>query len=180
MRHPSITYVYDAFECRDTFYLITERCFGPVSDLFAMKSFDGISWLMPIARCLLQAVHYVHLNGFVHQDIHAGNVFTAFVKDEMPTEAKAIQFKLADLGVAKLLTEVSPLNTRAQWMLPPEVLRPSEFGPVDHRTGGGVVADAVNQDGDGGEDAGRFLVLHEPFDDQGVGGLALGGGLKCV
>ena len=87
---------------------------------------------MPIARCLLQAIHYLHVNDYVHQDIHPGNVFTSFVKDEMvPNGNKAIQFKLADLGVAKLLKEVDAQNTRAQWMLPPEVLNSSEYGPID-------------------------------------------------
>lgn len=133
LRHPNITYIYDAFEYRDTFYIVTERCLGPVSDLFKWKEFAGIHWLLPIARNLLQAVHFLHINGLVHQDIHPGNVFTTFVKDEMPTEAKAIQFKLADLGVAKLFQEVDATNTRAQWMLPPEVLRPEEFGPIDYR-----------------------------------------------
>ena len=64
-------------------------------------------WLMPIARCLLQALHYVHINKFVHQDIHPGNVFASIVKNEMPAEASAIQFKLGDLpGVAKVAHEV--------------------------------------------------------------------------
>jgi serine/threonine-protein kinase len=133
LRHPNITYVYDAFEYRDTFYIITEKCFCPVTSLFGSKDFNGQSWLLPVARCILQALHFVHVNSFVHQDIHPGNVFTAFVKDELPTEARAIQFKLGDLGVAKLATEVNAQNTRAEWLLPPEVLRPSEFGEVDYR-----------------------------------------------
>ena len=133
LRHPTITYIYDAFEYRDTFYIITERCLGPVANLFKMEGFAGLHWVMPIARNLLQAIHFLHLNKLVHQDIHPGNVFTTFVKDEMPTEARAIQFKLADLGVAKLFQEVDATNTRAQWMLPPEVLRPEEFGPIDYR-----------------------------------------------
>ena len=133
LRHPNITYVYDAFEYRDTFYIITERCFCPTTNLFGIKNFNGQGWLLPIARCILQAIHFVHINRFVHQDIHPGNIFTAFVKDEMPTEVRAIQFKLGDLGVAKLATEVNAQNTRAEWLLPPEVLRPSEFGQVDYR-----------------------------------------------
>ncbi|MEI8041949.1 MAG: protein kinase [Verrucomicrobiota bacterium] len=133
LRHPNITYIYDAFEYRDAFYIITERCFCPLSQLFFLKDFSGPAWLMPIARCLLQAVHYLHINGVVHQDIHAGNVFTSLVKDEMQTDAKAIHFKLADLGVAKLVSEVSTQNTRAEWMVPPEVLNTTEFGPTDHR-----------------------------------------------
>ena len=132
LRHPNITYIYDAFEFRDTFYIVTERCLVPVSGLFSLNNFDGLLWIKPIARCLLQAVHFLHINNLAHQDIHAKNVFTTFAKDEMPTAAKAIQFKLADLGVAKVFQEVDALNTRAEWILLPEVLRPDEFGPIDY------------------------------------------------
>jgi len=45
----------------------------------------------------------------------------------------ALNFKLGDLGVAKLISEVDATNTRAQGMFPPEVLNPTEFGPMDHR-----------------------------------------------
>lgn len=134
LRNPYITYVYDAFEYRDTFYIITERCYCPVTELFSIDKFQGQNWLMPIARCLLQAIHYLHVNNYAHQDIHPGNIFASFVKDEMlPNEKTAIQFKLGDLGVAKLLTQVDAQNTLAQWMLPPEVLSPSEYGPIDRR-----------------------------------------------
>ena len=134
LRHPHITYVFDAFEFRDTFYIITERCHCPLTNLFQLDQFDGLVWLKPISRCLLQAVHHIHLHQYVHQDIHVGNVFAAFAKDEMNAQDPgAIQFKLGDLGVAKLFSEIDATNTRAMWMLPPEVLEPSEFGPLDHR-----------------------------------------------
>ena len=134
LRHPNITYVFEAFEFRDTFYIVTERCYGTLAGLLHWEEFDGMLWLMPIARCLLQAVHYIHLNQYAHQDIHQGNVFTAFAKSEMnPTEPGAIQFKLGDLGVAKLFGDINPANTRAQWMLPPEAFEPTEFGPMDYR-----------------------------------------------
>jgi serine/threonine protein kinase len=134
LRHPHITYVFDAFEYRDTFYIITERCYCPLTSLFSIEAFDGLIWLMPIARCLLQAAHYVHLNRYAHQDIHLGNVFAALAKDEMQPEGPgAIQFKLGDLGVAKLFSELDAANTRADWMLPPEAIEVGEFGPIDHR-----------------------------------------------
>ena len=44
--------------------------------------------------------------------------------------------------------------------------------------GGGVVNGAVNQGRDGGKDTRGLLVLHEPFDDLGVVGLALGRGFE--
>jgi eukaryotic-like serine/threonine-protein kinase len=136
LRHPNITYFYDAFEYRQTFYIVTERCHCSLSNLFTMESgFIGRVWIMPIARCILQAVHFTHLNTLVHQDIHPGNVFTSFIKDEMlrdDPDRQAIQFKLGDLGVAKLFGELDAKNTRAQWMLPPEALDGAEFGPLDH------------------------------------------------
>jgi eukaryotic-like serine/threonine-protein kinase len=134
LRHPYITYVFDAFEYRDTFYIITERCYCPLTELLSMEGFNGLSRISAIARCLLQAVHYIHNNQYVHQDIHLGNVFAAFAKNEMDTtDPGAIHFKLGDLGVAKLFSEIDATNTRAMWMLPPEVLDVSEFGPLDHR-----------------------------------------------
>ena len=133
LRNPHITFVFDAFEFRDTFYIITERCHWSVKQLFSLEKFNGLTWLMPIARSLLQAVHYLHLNSYVHQDIHSGNVFTALVKDEMlPQNNQILQFKLGDLGVAKLFNEIDAQNTRAEWMLPPEVINSAEFGPIDH------------------------------------------------
>jgi serine/threonine-protein kinase len=36
LRNPYSTSVYDAFEYLDTFYIITERCHSPVTDLFAL------------------------------------------------------------------------------------------------------------------------------------------------
>lgn len=134
LRHPNVTYVFDAFEHRDTFYIITERCYCPLTQLFSLEPFTGQSWLLPISRCLLQAVEYLHINQCVHQDIHVGNVFAAFAKDELrPTEPGSIQFKLGDLGVSKLFHELDAKNTRADWMLPPEAIDQTEFGPLDHR-----------------------------------------------
>ena len=135
VRNPFITFVFDAFEYRNTFYIITERCYCPISHLFSLDNFNGFLWIKAISRCLLQAVHYLHLNGFVHQDIHLGNVFAALVKDEMAPDLGpgALLFKLADLGIAKLFGELQTANTRAAWMIPPEVHNANEFGPIDHR-----------------------------------------------
>jgi serine/threonine protein kinase len=134
LRHPHITYVYDAFEYRDTFYIVTERCYCPLTNLFTLDKFDGLLWLMPIARCLLQAVQYLHVNQYAHQDIHLNNVFAAFARDEMSSENPgAIQFKLGDLGVSKVFGELDATNTLADWIRPPEALDPTEYGPFDHR-----------------------------------------------
>ncbi len=136
LRNPYVTFVYDAFEYRDTFYIITERCYGPISEILGKPDYDCRPWIIPIARCILQAVHYLHIDKYVHQDIHCGNIFAAGIKDEANRTAEgptALQFKLADLGIALLREQVNATNLRAQWMLPPEVLDEAQFGPIDHR-----------------------------------------------
>lgn len=135
LRHPYVTYVFDAFHLGETVYIVTERCYSPLATLFtSVTDFNGAYWVKAIARCLLQAVHYIHLNHYVHQDIHLNNVFVAFARDEIHDgEPGAVQFKLGDLGVAKVFSEIDATNTRAQWMLPPEVLDTKEFGPMDKR-----------------------------------------------
>lgn len=133
--HPHVTYIYDAFEYRHTFYIVVERCATPINDLIKMKDFNGNVWLRPIARCLLQAVHFIHVNNLVHQDIHGGNVFTSWIHDEMiPEKVSAISFKLGDLGISKFVSEMDATTTiLAEWMRAPESLNLQEFGPMDHR-----------------------------------------------
>ncbi len=135
LRHPQITHFYDAFEYRDTFYIITERCVSSVR----LNSYRATGSTVHcgrsrLPRSLLQAVQFLHNNQYAHQDIHAGNVFALFARNELnPSDTSATQFRLGDLGVAKVFSEISAQNTRAHWMLPPEVLNQSEFGAPDHR-----------------------------------------------
>ena len=135
LRHPHVTYVYDAFEHDDTFYLIIERCSGSLDKLITWQGLEGALWLLPIARCVLQALRFIHGAGYVHKDLHPGNVFTSEIRDEMvPQKPRAMQFKVGDLGITRLVSDMDVFNTMlAQWMLPPEFLRPEEFGLIDHR-----------------------------------------------
>lgn len=138
LRHPNITYFYDAFEFNDTFYIVIERCAGSLTELFRLPNYQGSVWFMPIARCILQGINYIHLNNYVHKDIHPGNVFYTFVRDELRTSdinSKAITFKIGDLGISRLESEIDVFNTTlAQWMVPPEFLNSSEFGTVGKQT----------------------------------------------
>lgn len=135
LRNPFITYFYDAFEFRDTFYIITEKCLDSLSGLIKIPDYDGLVWARPIARCLLQAINFMHSVGYVHKDVHLGNVFTSIVKDELvPNNNNAWTFKLGDLGISKLAGDINVFNTiLAKWMLPPEYLNPDEFGIIDQR-----------------------------------------------
>ena len=129
-RHPNITYVYDAFEYRNTFHLIIERCADNLFTLINWPDLDGNLWLPYLARDLLQAIDYIHRSGYVHKDIHAGNVFSQWVRDRMVPEKPAVLvFKLGDLGISRLEGDINVFNTLlAPWMLPPEAIDPNTFG----------------------------------------------------
>jgi serine/threonine-protein kinase len=134
LRHPNVTYVHDAFEYRHTFYIVFERCWQPINQFIQRDQFNGHLWLRAIARHILQAVHFLHCNNYVHQDIHGGNVFVATRSDDMAPNDMIFTFMLGDLGITKMVTEIDAQNTvLAEWMRAPESLVPAEYGPMDHR-----------------------------------------------
>ena len=134
LRHPNITYVYDAFEYHHTFYIVFEKCWQSINQFAQGDKFRGQVWVKAIAKHLLQAVHFIHCNDFVHQDIHGGNVFVRVELDEMDPNQMLFSFMLGDLGIAKLAADMDAQNTvLAEWMRAPEAIEPSEFGMMDHR-----------------------------------------------
>lgn len=135
LRHPNVTYAYDAFEHQTTFYLILERCAGDLNDLLAVPGFDGELWLPVIARDILQAVHFMHRANYVHKDLHPGNIFLGWARDRMsPDKDPVSSFKVGDLGISRLESDINVFGTiLAQWMKPPEAIDPNQFGFVDRR-----------------------------------------------
>jgi serine/threonine-protein kinase len=131
LRHPNITFIYDAFVWRDTFYLILERCALTLLSVINTPKLQPDSWIPWVARDILQGLNYIHSHGYVHKDVHPGNVFASLAQDKMvPSKPPVWSFKIADLGIAGLEAELRPNTQWAQWMLPPEVIDPAEFGAI--------------------------------------------------
>jgi eukaryotic-like serine/threonine-protein kinase len=112
-RHPNVVYIHDAFECNYLFYLALERCDTSLRALLGRPF--GHAMLIEIARQLLMTLQYLHDNGVVHSDLHAGNVLISQL-DHRPI------VKLTDFGVAHQLEQ----STR--WYRPqvanPKILTP--------------------------------------------------------
>lgn len=136
LRHPNITFIHAAFEYNDTFYIVIERCAFTLEQLISSVNFSGAIWVPYIARDILQGLEYIHSIGYVHKDIHAGNVFVSHSYDKMVPEKQPVwSFKIGDVGISRLETEIEIFNTLlAQWMLPPEAIDPVEFGAVGRTT----------------------------------------------
>lgn len=132
LRHPNVTYVFDAFEYRDTFYLIIERCAQTLADIIRAKWVQEELWVPHVARDVLQALEFLHDLDYAHKDLHAGNVFVSWRRDTMvPSKEPVVSFKVGDVGIARLEAQMRTVGTlMANWMLPPEYLQPSEFGAL--------------------------------------------------
>lgn len=132
LRHPNITFVYDSFEYRDTFYIIIERCDHTINELISTPNIDGEEWLPVVAHSILQGIAFIHKEGYVHKDIHPGNVFSSLIRDKkVPAKDPVIVFKIGDLGITNLETEMDVFNTMVgRWMVPPEFLKPDQFGKI--------------------------------------------------
>jgi serine/threonine-protein kinase len=134
LRHPNVTFVHDAFEYRGTFYLVVERCDHTLAELISWDGLDPNAWVYPIAQCILQALHFIHRSGYVHKDVHPGNVHVSYTRGFMAAPSPATVFKIGDFGITRLESEINVFNTMlAKWMLPPEAIRPGEFGVIDKR-----------------------------------------------
>ena len=132
LRHPRITFIYDAFECRDTFYIIVEKCAFTLKDFIQLPSLTGEVWLPYVSRDILNGLQYIHDHGYVHKDLHAGNIFISEQRNPiLPHKDPIWRFKIGDLGISRLEEEIRFFNTiLAQWMLPPEFLDPIKFGVI--------------------------------------------------
>ena len=130
LRHPSITYIYQAFEHRNTFYLIIERCDVSLVNLITAPNTNGDIWLPYVARDILHGLDYIHNHGYVHKDLHPGNVFISKQYDLMvPSQEPVWSFKIGDFGISRLEGDIRFFNTiLAKWMLPPEFLNSREYG----------------------------------------------------
>jgi serine/threonine-protein kinase len=136
LRHPNITYVHAAFEYRHTFYIIIERCAVTLREFIALPETDGEDWFLHVARDILHGLEFIHGEGFVHKDLHAGNVLLTTVDSRIdPDAVPEVVFKISDFGISKLEGNIRPFGTvMAVWMMPPECLDPAKYGQVGKHT----------------------------------------------
>lgn len=132
LRHPQVTFIHQAFEYQNTFYIIVEKCAFTLKSLIETPGLNGEIWLPYVSRDILNGLQYIHDHGYVHKDLHAGNIFVSEQRNPMLPDSDPVwRFKIGDLGISRLEGDIRLFNTiLAKWMLPPEFLRPGEFGSV--------------------------------------------------
>ncbi|MBI2310889.1 MAG: protein kinase [Betaproteobacteria bacterium] len=131
LRHPNITYVYDAFKFQGQFFIIVERCSCTLGHLIKTVGVKGELWLPCVAHGLLGAINFIHRRGHVHKDLHPNNIF-ALMKSRIDPDLPGAMIKVGDMGRCTTERDVrasgpTMMNT---WMFPPECLAPAEFGAL--------------------------------------------------
>lgn len=135
MRHPNITYMHDAFVYDNCFYIVVEKCLYSLDRV--LPKIDE-TWVPHIARDILQALAFIHRFGYVHKDVHPGNVFVSLTSDVISRNEDAgpyLSFKLGDLGITRMENDIRATGTvLAPWMRPPEAIHPNRFGAIGRQT----------------------------------------------
>ena len=135
VRSPHVVHVHDAFIHRGACYMIYERCNMSLREMIAgPTACNPRTWFPPLAKAILHALHFMHVQGLAHCDVHAGNVFLRFIPDAiLPADQSACMFQLGDFGQARPIQAIDPRGTFLNSLRPPEAINPSEFGRLDQR-----------------------------------------------
>ncbi len=115
--HPNIMQIYEFYEDKKHFQIITELCEGgELFDMIVQKgSFneDEAAWVM---KQLLSAVNYIHTNSICHRDIKPENILLDTKKDNI--------IKIIDWGTARFFDKNKKMNkiSGTPYYIAPEVL----------------------------------------------------------
>ncbi len=134
LQHPNVVRLYQAFEYRDTFYLIFEKCLCTLKDWISNFNINGELWLPDVSHDILNGLQYIHDHGYVHKDLHPENIFVSVQRDPTaPNNPPIWRFKIGDLGISRREVDIHFNTILAPWMLPPEHLSPQDFGALGRR-----------------------------------------------
>ena len=115
--HPNIMQIFEFYEDKKNFYIITELCEGgELFDQIVDKgSFSEIeaAWVM---KQLMSAINYIHTNNIVHRDLKPENILLDTKKNNI--------IKIIDWGTARFFEKNKKMNkvSGTPYYIAPEVL----------------------------------------------------------
>ena len=74
LRHPFINFMHDAFEQNGWRYVVLERYGVALRRVKVSDPTKRAQVCRTVARRVLEALHFIHRNGYVHGDVNPGNV----------------------------------------------------------------------------------------------------------
>jgi serine/threonine protein kinase len=133
LRHPHIAQLYDCAIAADgSPFMVMEFVDGqPLDDLLKSRGSPPLAVTLVIARQALEAIGYLHRQGFVHRDISLDNLMLARDRDGRPL------VKLIDLGIAKSMeSDAAGITATGMYLGKIKYSSPEQFkgAAVDHRS----------------------------------------------
>ncbi|KAI5929168.1 Serine/threonine-protein kinase TAO1 [Manis javanica] len=113
LKHPNIIESKGCYLSEHTAWLVMEYCIGSVSDLLIVheKPLQEME-IAAIIHGALQGLAYIHSHAMIHRDIKAANILL--------TEQG--QVKLADFGLASMVSPARSFTGTLYWMAPEVIL----------------------------------------------------------
>lgn len=122
LSHPNIMQIYEIFQDKTNFYIVTEFCKGgELLDIIESKEGDiSLSFIRSVMKQLLSAICYAHKVGIVHRDIKPENIM-------MDEKGKSDVIKVIDWGCAIIFKGKGKLTSAdgTAYYIAPEVLKQS-------------------------------------------------------
>ena len=115
--HPNIMQIYEFYEDKKNFYIITEICEGgELFDQIVQKGSLSEDEAANVVKQLLSAVNYIHLNNIVHRDLKPENILLDTQKNNI--------IKIIDWGTARFFEKNKKMNkvSGTPYYIAPEVL----------------------------------------------------------
>ena len=115
--HPNIMQIFEFYEDKKNFYIITELCEGgELFDKIVEKGSFTESEAAWIMKQLLSTVNYIHSNKIVHRDLKPENILLDTKKDNI--------IKIIDWGTARFFDKSKKMNriSGTPYYIAPEVL----------------------------------------------------------
>lgn len=117
--HPNIFKIFEFYQDKNNFYLITEYLEGgELFDYISQRKTMNEEVVMLIMDQLISAVHYLHKKSIVHRDLKPENLMLA-------TKGDPNLIKLIDFGTSKKFNkgEIFKVPLGTCYYVAPEVIR---------------------------------------------------------
>ena len=120
LAHPNIMEIYEFYEDKANFYIVSELCKGgELFDKITEKGYFKEAEACPIMLQLVSAICYSHSNNIVHRDLKPENIMLDIVKESSPI------IKLIDWGGARYFSKNKKMSTikGTPYYIAPEVIK---------------------------------------------------------
>lgn len=123
LQHPNIIRLYDVFEEKEYYYLVTEKMMGgELFDRIVQKSYYNEKEARDVCRILFGALNYIHSKKIAHRDLKPENLLLLSSDNDA-------DIKIADFGFAKKCPTPKSLSTQCgtPGYVAPEILEGAKY-----------------------------------------------------